>query len=275
MSNASTLLSVRDLGVARGNTRILSQISWTVERGEHWAILGANGSGKTSLLAAITAYLTPSHGDIHVLGQSYGASDWQELRKSIGMVSSALTRRIPPDETAMDTVLSGETAQLGYWSRRKSAHETLAKRCLSRTGVRRLADRAWGVLSQGERQKVFIARALMANPRVLILDEPCAGLDPVARERFLQTLRRLASEKRGPALVFVTHHVEEIIPEITHVLVLRRGRTLAAGPVAEVLTASVLSGAFGAPVKIHRDKSGGWSMRVAAGSRPAGGSMER
>ncbi|MBE2180797.1 MAG: ABC transporter ATP-binding protein [Chthoniobacterales bacterium] len=264
LNSAPPLLSVRGLRVLRGDTRILSEVTWTVRRGEHWAILGANGSGKTSLLAAITAYLTPSHGGIEVLGQSYGASDWQELRRHIGMVSSALTRHIPQDETAMDTVLSGETAQLGYWSRRKSAHAGLAKRCLSRMGVGRLADRPWGVLSQGERQKVFIARALMAHPRVLILDEPCAGLDPVARERFLRTLRRLASEKRGPALVFVTHHVEEIIPEITHVLVLRRGRTLAAGPAAKVLTAPVLSEAFGAPVKIRRDKSGGWTMRVAA-----------
>lgn len=265
LDSTAPLLSVRGLRVLRGNTRILSEVTWSVRRGEHWAILGANGSGKTSLLAAIMAYLTPSHGEIGVLGQSYGASDWQELRRHIGMVSSALTRQIPPEESAMETVLSGETAQLGYWSRRPSAHEAKAKRCLSRMGVGRLAGRPWGVLSQGERQKVFIARALMASPRVLILDEPCAGLDPVARERFLGTLRRLAAERRGPALVFVTHHVEEIIPEITHVLVLHRGRTLAAGPAAKVLTAPVLSEAFGASVRIRRSRSGGWSMRVDAG----------
>lgn len=264
MSDSPALLSVRDLGVSRGNTRILSRVTWSVGKGEHWAILGANGSGKTSLLAAIMAYLTPSHGEIEVLGQSYGASDWQELRTHIGMVSSALTRRIPPEETALDTVLSGETAQLGYWSGKRPGHGARAKRCLSRMGVGRLAGRPWGVLSQGERQKVFIARALMADPRMLILDEPCAGLDPVAREHFLRTLRRLASERRGPALVFVTHHVEEIIPEVTHVLVLHRGRVLAAGPVAGVLTATVLSGAFGAPVKIRREESGAWKMRVDA-----------
>lgn len=262
MSDSAALLSVHDLRVLRGNTRILSKVDWCVRAGEHWAILGANGSGKTSLLAAIMAYLTPSRGEIRMLGRSYGESDWQELRKHVGMVSSALTRRIPPEENALDTVLSGGTAQLGYWSRRRSVHEAVAERCLSRMGVRRLAARSWGVLSQGERQKVFIARALMAHPRVLILDEPCAGLDPVARERFLLTLRRLAAEKCGPSLVFVTHHVEEIIPEITHVLVLHRGRTLAAGPVEGVLTSSVLSGAFGAPVRVTRGKDLAWKMRV-------------
>lgn len=264
MDSHEALLSVRDLRIERGDTHILSGVTWHVRRGEHWAILGANGSGKTSLLAAIMAYLTPSHGDISVLGKSYGSDDWQELRKSVGMVSNALTRHIPPHETALDTVLSGEGAQLGYWSRRRSTHEAKARRCLSRMNAARLADRTWGVISQGERQKVFIARALMADPRILILDEPCAGLDPVARGRFLQTLRRLAAEKRGPSLVLVTHHVEEILPEISHALVLRRGRTLASGPVAEVLTSRILSSAFGAPVRITGGRSTGWMMRMAA-----------
>lgn len=270
MSDSSALLSIHDLRVARGSARILSGVTWSIRKGEHWAILGANGSGKTSLLAAIMAYLTPSHGEIRLLGRSYGSDDWQELRKSVGMVSSALTRHIPPDETALDTVLSGESAQLGYWSRRRSAHEAKAKRCLSRAGAGRLAGHLWGVLSQGERQKVFIARALVADPRILILDEPCAGLDPVAREQFLQTMRRLASEKHGPSLILVTHHVEEIIPEISHVLVLRRGRILAAGRTSRVLTAGVLSEAFGAPVKITGDSAQGWKMQVNACIRGSG-----
>ena len=254
------LLSVHNLRVERGSTRILSGVTWHIRKGEHWAILGANGSGKTSLLSSIMAYLTPSHGDIRVLGKSYGSDDWPELRKSIGMVSNALTRHIPPEETALDTVLSGEGAQLGYWSRRRSSHEAKARRCLARMGASRLADRPWGVISQGERQKVFIARALMADPRILILDEPCAGLDPVARGRFLQTLRRLAREKRGPSLILVTHHVEEILPEISHALILRRGKTLATGPVAAVLTSEALSTAFGAPLRITGSRATGWAI---------------
>ncbi len=208
------------------------------------------------------AYLTPSHGEIRLLGRSYGSDDWPELRKAIGIVSSALTRQIPLDETALDTVLSGENAQLGYWSRRRSAHETKAKRCLTQMGVGRLAGRPWGVLSQGERQKVFIARALMADPRLLILDEPCTGLDPVARAHFLQSMRRLASKKQGPALILVTHHVEEIIPEISHVLVLQRGRSLAAGPVPHILKSSVLTEAFGSPIKITGHRTTGWKMHI-------------
>lgn len=262
MESHESLLSVRNLRIERGNARILSGVTWHIRQGEHWAILGANGSGKTSLLAAIMAYLTPSQGDIRMLGKSYGSDDWQELRKCIGMVSNALTRHIPPDETALDTVLSGEGAQLGYWSRRRPAHGAKARRCLSRMNATQLAERTWGVISQGERQKVFIARALMADPRILILDEPCAGLDPVARERFLKTLRRLASEKRGPSLILVTHHVEEILPEISHALVLRRGRILASGPVAKILTSLTLSEAFGAPVHVTGSSTTGWTMRM-------------
>lgn len=262
MDAPAELLAVENLRVTRGTTRILSGINWRIQRGQHWAILGANGSGKTTLLAALMAYVTPSHGDIRLLGQSYGAEDWTELRKSLGMVSNALTRHIPPAETALHTVLSGESAQLGYWSRQHPAHEAKARRCLSRMGAGRLANRTWGVLSQGERQKVLIARALMPAPRLLILDEPCAGLDPVARGRFLATLRKLASEKHGPALILVTHHVEEIIPEISHVLILRRGRVLAADPAGEVLTNPILSQAFGAPVCVEHGANQSWILKV-------------
>ncbi len=265
MKDFPALLSLRGLCVDTGGVRILSRVTWDIRPGEHWAVLGANGSGKTSLLSAIMAYLTPSRGDIQVLGRSYGSDDWQELRKSVGMVSSALTRHIPADEIALDTVMSGELAQLGYWNGKKNAaREDVARRCLSRTGAGRISGRVWGVLSQGERQKVFIARALAANPRLLILDEPCAGLDPVAREKFLRSMRRLASEKNAPSLILVTHHVEEIFPEISHVLVLRRGRVLAAGRTGDVLVGSVLTRAFGAPVSITGDRLHGWKMQINA-----------
>jgi iron complex transport system ATP-binding protein len=254
------LLSVEGLAVMRGDTHILRRIDWRVEHGQHWAILGANGCGKTSLLSAITAYLTPSSGEIVFEGDAYGETDWNEVRLRIGIVSNALTRRVPPAENAFTTVLSGATAQLGFWTREKTVPVDKAMRCLGQLGVRHLADRRWEVLSQGERQKVFIARALMADPRLLILDEPCAGLDPVARENFLARLRKLAARKSGPALILVTHHVEEIFPEITHVLVLKKGRVLAAGPAEDVLSSETLSAAFGAPLALERDRHGRWRL---------------
>ncbi|WP_269525118.1 ABC transporter ATP-binding protein [Coraliomargarita parva] len=254
------ILQVEELKLYRGQTRILQGIEWTVQTGEHWAILGANGCGKTSLLSAITGYFMPSSGDIRLLGERYGEADWNELRQHIGIVSSSLTRRVPADELALETVLSGGTAQLGYWTRSKQQPTEKALRCMGKMGVRRLAERPWAVLSQGERQKVFIARALMAQPKLLILDEPCAGLDPVAREQFLLSLRKLASAKRGPGLVMVTHHVEEIIPEISHVLLLRSGRTYAAGPKETVLRAEPLGHTFGADLGLSCDKDGRYHL---------------
>ncbi len=260
MKPSTPLLFVENLSVIRGETRILRRIDWQVQPGEHWAILGANGCGKTSLLSAITAYLTPSGGDIAFEGQHYGETDWNEVRLRIGIVSNALTRRIPPAEDALNTVLSGGTAQLGFWTREKHVPVDKALRCLGQLGVRGLAERRWEVLSQGERQKVFIARALMADPRLLILDEPCAGLDPVARENFLVRLRKLAARKRGPGLILVTHHVEEIFPEISHVLILKKGRVLAAGPTESVLSSETLSEAFGAKLTLERDRHARWRL---------------
>lgn len=251
-SEPTPVLAIENLTLQRDQKTILKNINWTIQRNEHWAILGANGCGKTSLLSALTGYLSPSSGTIQCIGDDYGASDWNEVRKRIGMVSNSLTRRVPADEPAIETVLSGATAQLGYWTREKKQDTAKALRCLSKMKVRALADRIWGILSQGERQKVFIARALMANPELLILDEPCAGLDPVAREQFLINLQKLAQLKKAPSLILVTHHIEEIFPEITHVLLLKNGKVLAQGPKAEVLNSANLSKAFGSTVRIRK-----------------------
>ncbi|WOO39276.1 ABC transporter ATP-binding protein [Rubellicoccus peritrichatus] len=258
--NKPPILSVEGLGVYRGKTCMLKGVDWTVEAGEHWAILGANGSGKTSLLAAITAYLMPSEGEVRILGDSYGETDWHEVRQRIGIVSSVIAQRVPNDEAAIATVMSGETAQLGYWTRKRSSNEDKALRCLELMGVDDLAHRLWGVLSQGERQKVFIARALMADPALLILDEPCAGLDPVARERFLLSLRQMISQTPELGLILVTHHVEEIFPEISHVLVLSEGEVLASGPKAKVMKSEILGKAFGAKVRITKNRKGIWQL---------------
>jgi iron complex transport system ATP-binding protein len=256
------ILDISGLRVDRGPARILRGIDWRVRPGEHWAILGANGSGKTSLLRALAGYLTPTAGTLAVLGEEYGRSDWPELRRRIGIVSNALTGSIPPDETALETVISGRFAQLDLWARVRPADRLAARRLLRTVGLGRLAERPWVHLSQGERQRVLIARALAARPELLILDEPCAGLDPVAREKFLAFVAGLARRRaRGPALVLVTHHVEEIIPAFTRVLLLRRGRVLAAGPRRQVLTSANLSAVFGARLTLSR--TGGHTRLVS------------
>ncbi len=256
------ILEISGLRVDRGETRILRGLDWRVLPGEHWAILGANGSGKTSLLRALAGYLTPTAGKLTVLGEEYGRSDWPKLRRRIGIVSSALAGSIPGDETALETVISGRFAQLDLWARVAPADRQAAQRLLRSVGLGRLAGRPWGQLSQGERQRVLIARALAAQPELLILDEPCAGLDPVAREKFLVFMAGLARRRaRGPALVLVTHHVEEIIPAFSRVLLLRRGRVLAAGPRRKMLTSARLSEVFGARLTLSR--TGGHTHLVA------------
>jgi iron complex transport system ATP-binding protein len=242
------LLTVEKLTIRRERTRILSGLS--VGPGEHWVILGANGSGKTSLLAALTGYLTPTSGAIRLLGETFGETDWRELRERVGLVSSAIRQRVPDWDSAELVVIGGRYAMLDYWGRVKRADRVAALRALRMVGCAHLAEREWRVLSQGERQRVLIARALVAQPEVLILDEPCAGLDPVAREKFLAMVEKLA--RRAMPLLFVTHHIEEITPAFTHALVLKNGRALAAGPIAATVTGAVLSEAFGAKLRVRR-----------------------
>ncbi len=252
-----TVLKVEKLRVERGPTVILDDVSWRVRKGEHWVILGANGSGKTSLLSALTGYLSPTAGHIEVLGQRYGKTDWRELRKRVGLVSSSVRQRMADDEPALETVVSGRYAMIDYWGAVTRADRQRARQILRQVECEYLAERPWRVLSQGERQRVLIGRALMARPALLILDEPCAGLDPVAREHFLQFLNRM----RSPTLVLVTHHVEEILPVFTHVLVMKSGRVFAAGPKREVLTPARMRDAFGASVRL-RVRRGRYSLVV-------------
>jgi iron complex transport system ATP-binding protein len=246
------VLNVAGVHVRRGHTTILDDVAWKVKRGEHWVILGANGSGKTSLLKVLHGHLPPTAGAIAVLGQHYGASDWRALRLKIGVVMSAFIAAIPPAEIARDTVISGMFAQLDLWARVSRDDRLSALRLLRLVGAASIARREWAYLSQGERQRVLIARALMAKPELLVLDEPCAGLDPVAREDFLRLVSSLARRRRGPSIVLVTHHVEEIVPEFTHVLLLRQGRVVGAGPVRQVLNSRRLSATFGASLQLRR-----------------------
>jgi len=236
-----------------------------VERGQHWVILGANGSGKTSLLSALTGYLSPTSGDVTVLGQTFGESDWRELRTHVGLVSSSVRQMMADHEPALTTVISGKYAMIDYWGRVKREDRAAALRILKQIEATHLAERPWLVLSQGERQRILIGRALMARPRLLILDEPCAGLDPVARENFLAFLQRLGSRRGAPALILVTHHVEEIAPVFSHALLLRGGNAFASGEKEAVLTSANLSQAFGAPLRLLREK-GRYTLQITAHS---------
>jgi iron complex transport system ATP-binding protein len=256
------VLEISNLKIQRSNVTILDGVNWRVEGGQHWAILGANGSGKTSLLSALTGYLMPTAGEIVLLGMKYGKTDWRELRKKIGIVSSSVRQMMADDEPALETVVSGKFAMIDFWGRVSRADKSRALKILRQIECLHLAGREWRVLSQGERQRILIGRALMASPRVLILDEPCGGLDPAAREHFLQFLQRLGKSKNAPTLVLVTHHVEEIMPVFSRALILKGGKVLASGEKVKTLTTKNLSRAFGAKLKL-RSRAGRYALQVS------------
>lgn len=266
VQKTNAILEISNLRIQRDETVILDGVNWCVERGQHWAVLGANGSGKTSLLSALTGYLMPTTGEISLLGQTYGQSDWRELRKKIGLVSSSIRQMMADEEPVLETVASGKLAMIDFWGRVTRTEKAQALKLLRQVECEYLAERPWRVLSQGERQRVLISRALMAKPRMLILDESCAGLDPVAREHFLQFLQRLGSQKNSPALLLVTHHVEEIMPVFSQVLVLKAGRVLAAGAKPGVLNSKNLSDAFGTRMRLRRTGNR-YTLIVTAKSR--------
>ncbi|MDD5201019.1 MAG: ATP-binding cassette domain-containing protein [Terrimicrobiaceae bacterium] len=248
------ILSVENLTIRRGAAHLVRGIDWEVRAGEHWVILGANGSGKTSLLRALGGYLAPSEGGVRLLGETFGETDWRELRSRLGFVSASIAQLLHDEDTALEIVAGGRQAMAGYWGPLSADDRNRARRLLADLSAPDLAEKPWQILSQGERQRVLIARALMARPRLLLLDEPCAGLDPVARERFLALVHRLGSRRNAVPLVLVTHHVEEILPVFTHALILQRGRLLAAGPLRDVVTQPILATAFETPLHLIRRK---------------------
>ena len=260
------ILEISKLRIERGGTVILKDMSWRVEHRQHWVILGANGSGKTSLLSALMGYLMPTAGEIYLLGKTYGQSDWRELRKKVGLVSSSVRQMMADDEPALETVASGKYAMIDFWGQLSRAEKQRAMQLLQQVECAQLAARPWRVLSQGERQRVLIARALMARPPLLILDEPCAGLDPAAREHFLQFLQRLGQHHQSSTLVLVTHHVEEIMPVFSHALVLQQGAVLAAGKKGAVLTVPILTSAFSTKLKLGC-QAGRYTMQVQSKPR--------
>jgi iron complex transport system ATP-binding protein len=244
------VIGVHGVSVVRSGSLLLDGIEWRVGEGERWVLLGPNGSGKTTLISVAATYLWPSRGTVSVLGRAVGAVDVRELRKRIGVVSASLEVRIPPQISAVDVVIAGATAP--WWDRPGRAAQSRAVERLDLVGCAALRDRRFELLSSGERQRVQIARALMLDPALLLLDEPAAGLDLGAREQLAVLLARLNADAGLAATVVVTHHVEEIAPGTTHALVLRSGRVVAAGPVNDTVTGPVLTEAFGLPLRVER-----------------------
>ncbi len=258
------VLEMADVSVVRSGNHLLRQVTWSVSDGDRWVLLGPNGAGKTTLLQVAAAQLHPTDGRATILGDMLGAVDVFELRPRIGLTSAALAERIPRTEQVRNVVLTATYAVVGRWREAyESYDEERAAWLLDRLGVGDLADRKFGTLSEGERKRVQIARAMMSDPELLLLDEPAAGLDLGARESLVSTLSTLAADASSPAIVLVTHHVEEIPPGFTHVLLLRSGRVVAAGPLERTLTDENLSATFGMPLSLSHS-NGRWSARGVA-----------
>lgn len=263
-----TDLVVRMDGVAvhRGTSVLLDRVDWHVEVDERWVVLGPNGAGKTTLLRLAGAELHPTTGSVHVLGERLGRTDVFELRPRIGFSSHALAARIPGDERVADLVVSAGYAVLGRWREDYESIDTeRAAGLLALLGIDALGDRRYVTLSEGERKRVLIARALMTDPELLLLDEPAAGLDLGGREDLLAGLSGLAGDPEAPAMVLVTHHVEEIPPGFTHAMLLRDGGVVAQGLLGDVLTGANLSAAFGDDLELRHDAG-----RFTARRRPPG-----
>lgn len=254
----SKVITLHDVSLRKNGNEILKNVNWEVNEGEHWAILGLNGSGKTSLLNIITGYHFATTGEVSVLGNIFGSTNLPELRKEIGYVSSSLERfsQVMDYETVEEIVVSGKFASFGIYEHVSDVDWQKAERILTKLRLDYLLRKPYQYLSQGEKRRVLIARALMSDPKILIFDEPCSGLDVLSREEVLSLVQEVVKEQCH--VLYVTHHIEEITKEITHVLLLNKGQVVAAGPKEEVVTNQLLSEAFHIPVNIHWENSRPW-----------------
>ncbi len=262
----NAVLELASVTVKRGQATLLDSIDWMVEEDERWVILGPNGAGKTTLMQICSAQIHPTSGVAGILGEVVGTVDVFELRPRIGWTSAAVAERIPRHELVRDVVVSASYGVVGRWRERyDELDHDRARELLMEVGAGTLLDRTFGTLSEGERKRVQIARALMTDPELLILDEPAAGLDLGGREDLVATLSSLALDEYAPATILVSHHVEEIPPGFTHALMLREGRAVAAGPLPEVMTEQVLGETFGMALVLH-EEDGRYSARRQAQS---------
>ncbi|MDO9589679.1 MAG: ABC transporter ATP-binding protein [Microcella sp.] len=250
----ASVLEFDDVSLTRDGTGILDQVTWRVNSDERWVVLGPNGAGKTTLLQLAASLMHPTSGTAVVLDEQLGSTDVFELRPRIGFASTALARRLPGNERVLDVVMTSAHAVTGRWNEQYDEVDVRrAQRVLREWHLDDFEDRLFGTLSDGEQKRVQIARAIMTDPELLLLDEPAASLDLGAREELLQLLGAYASEPTSPAMVMVTHHVEEIPPGFTHALLVREGRIAAAGPLDEVVTAANLSLTFGLSLDVSRE----------------------
>lgn len=254
-------IEMHDVSWYRDGKMVLKDINWTAEEGQHWAILGLNGSGKTTLLNLLNGYIWPTTGNIHVLGHKYGEVDLRDMRKSIGWVSSSFQERIHGREKAQNLVVSGKFASIGLYEEPSAADYDRAEALMEQLRCGHLRDRMYQTCSQGEKQKLLIARALMASPRLLILDEATNGLDFISREGLLDSIQELAGLPDAPNMLFVTHHTEEILPIFTHSLLIRRGEIVEQGVTKEIFNSKLLSEFFEMPVNLDWNRERAWLSR--------------
>jgi iron complex transport system ATP-binding protein len=249
--------------VRRDNHVPLHALDWSVRAGERWVVIGANGAGKSTLLGVLAGATRPTSGRVQVLGEYLDEADLDDLLPRVGWASASLADLLPADETVLDVVLTAAQACVRRGDEDYSACD-VARACdlLAWVGARLLLERRFGTLSEGERKRVQLARALMTSPDVLLLDEPAAGLDLGGREALLRTLGRLALDREGPVQVLVSHHLEEIPPGMTHALLLREGRVMTCGPISMALTSAALSAAFRMPLRVL-SHDGRWTARIA------------
>jgi iron complex transport system ATP-binding protein len=257
-----TVAQLEGISIVRSGAHLLDWIDLSIGESDRWVVIGPNGAGKTTMLQVLAAQLHPTAGTAHLLGETLGAVDVFELRPRIGVASAALADRIPKSERVADVIISAAYAVMGRW-REEYDELDLARAddLMHRLRVDHLADRTFGTLSEGERKRVQIARALMTDPELLLLDEPAAGLDLAGREALVGTLSDLCTDPNAPATVLVTHHVEEIPLGITHALLLKQGRVVASGPIEQTITAGLMSYTFDLPLEISR-VNGRWSARA-------------
>jgi iron complex transport system ATP-binding protein len=260
---SAEVLRLRGVGVRLDSSMLLRDIDWTIRSGESWVVVGPNGAGKTTLLQVAAALVLPTEGSVEILGEPLDEADFDDLRSRVGLASAAVADHVPQSEKVIDLVLTAAYGVLGRDNEDYDSGDlTRAVELLDALGCAHLIKRRFATLSEGERKRVQIARSLMSDPELLLLDEPAAGLDLGGREDLLRWIAALVYHPRAPMMVLVTHHVEEVPPGFTHAMLLRKGTVLAAGPVAEVFTARNLSKCFGVPLLVER-RSSRWIARAA------------
>lgn len=258
-----SVIDLRDLVLRFDGTTVLDGVSWSVGAHERWVLVGPNGAGKTSLLRIAALVQHPSSGSVRVLGNELGRCDVRTVRESIAFSSPALAAALEPRMTAAEVVMTGVHAALApWWHRYTDADRARAISLLARFSCEALADHGFATLSAGERQRVLLARTLVSDPGVILLDEPTAGLDLGGREQLVADLTGVARDRASPPVALVTHHLEEIPPGFTHALALRGGRVVASGPIAEVVTSAVLGECFGLPLAVETDGAGRYAARL-------------